>query len=86
MRSTQYTIRSIPPNLDKALRKQARDSGKSLNEVSVEALAKGAGLSKHRPVFTDLDWLIGSSKKSANELDESQKWINKLPQDLDNLV
>jgi len=40
----QYTIRNVPEHLDAALRAAARDQGKSLNEVAVQALTRGAGL------------------------------------------
>ncbi len=35
----QYSIRNIPPQLDAALRKRAKQLGKSLNAVALEALA-----------------------------------------------
>jgi hypothetical protein len=35
----QYTIRNVPDTLDEALRRVARERGKSLNEVAIEALA-----------------------------------------------
>lgn len=41
----QYTIRKVPDSLDTALRRRAREQGKSLNEVAIEALARGAGVS-----------------------------------------
>ena len=44
----QYTIRNIRDPLDAALRRSAREQGKSLNDVAIEALARGAGLSEHR--------------------------------------
>jgi hypothetical protein len=40
----QYTIRKVPDRLDEALRRTARERGKSLNEVAIEALARGAGV------------------------------------------
>ena len=40
----QYTIRNISPALDQALRRRAREQGASLNEVALEALARGAGV------------------------------------------
>ncbi len=48
----QYTIRGIPEIVDRALRRRARASGKSLNEAAIEALAEGTGVigitRKHR--------------------------------------
>jgi hypothetical protein len=40
----QYTIRGIPPAVDRALRARARASDESLNETAIAALAEGAGL------------------------------------------
>ena len=44
----QYTIRNVPDYLDSALRAAAREQQKSLNEVMLEALARGAGLNAVR--------------------------------------
>lgn len=40
----QYTLRNIPSRLDEALRRRAREEGKSLNEVALETLLAGMGL------------------------------------------
>ncbi len=34
----QYTLRNVPPHLDRALRLRAQEEKKSLNEVALEAL------------------------------------------------
>lgn len=60
MKSTQYTIRQVPPEVDKALRRKSREERKSLNEVVLDALKKGAGLSSQPVVHRDLNFLIGS--------------------------
>jgi len=59
----QYTIRDIPENLDKALRQTARQQGKSLNEVAIETLARGAGISGDRGRQRDLADIAGSWRK-----------------------
>lgn len=56
----QYTIRKIPGALDAALRRRAREQGRSLNEVAIEALARGAGLSEHRVRQRDLEDIVGT--------------------------
>jgi hypothetical protein len=56
----QYTIRNVPNYLDAALRDAARREGKSLNEVTVLALARGAGLSESPRRKRDLTDLAGS--------------------------
>lgn len=36
----QYTVRSIPPDVDRALKARARQLDKSVNQVVIEALAQ----------------------------------------------
>jgi len=59
----QYTIRDIPDALDKALRQAARQRGKSLNEVAIETLARGAGISGDRARQRDLADIAGTWRK-----------------------
>lgn len=56
----QYTIRSVPSDIDQALRQRALQENKSLNTVVVEALARGLELEAKPKVHTDLDELVGS--------------------------
>src|ERR1700742_654212 len=79
--STQYTIRSIPPKLDKTLRNQASKTGKSLNEVVLESLAKGAGVDIKGKTFKDLDWFAGAMKPDPG-FDEAIEWLDSLPKDM----
>jgi len=58
----QYTLRNVPTPLDAALRRSAREQGKSLNEVALEALAKGAGLNQRWPQ-RDLSDIAGTWRK-----------------------
>jgi hypothetical protein len=59
----QYTIRNIPHTLDDALRKTARERGKSLNEVAIEALARGAGVAGTLGRQRDLGDIAGTWRK-----------------------
>lgn len=59
----QYTIRNIPEHLDAALRSSAHQQGKSLNEVAIEALARGAGVSGVPRRQRDLRDIAGSWRK-----------------------
>jgi plasmid stability protein len=59
----QYTLRNIPDMLDTALRRRARELGKSLNEVALEALLEGAGLGGVRPRRRDLSDVAGTWKE-----------------------
>ena len=59
----QYTIRNVPDTLDEALRRAARERGKSLNEIAIEALARGAGISGERSRQRDLGDIAGTWRK-----------------------
>jgi plasmid stability protein len=62
----QYTIRNVPDTLDEALRRAARKEGKSLNEVAIEALARGAGVIEQSRPQRDLRDVAGSWRKDAD--------------------
>ena len=64
--STQYTIRTVPTAVDRALRRRARLEAKSLNTVAVEALTRGLELEAKTLEHTDLDALIGSWQEDGN--------------------
>jgi plasmid stability protein len=56
----QYTLRNVPPELDRALREKARREGRSLNDVAIEALRRmmevGPGAVRQR----DLADIVGT--------------------------
>jgi hypothetical protein len=56
----QYTLRKIPREVDKTLRQKARKEGRSLNEVAIEALSRGAGVELGIEKNHDLDFAIGT--------------------------
>lgn len=56
----QYTIRGIPAVVDKALRRRARTTGKSLNEAAIEALSEGVGVSGAPRKRRDLSDIAGT--------------------------
>jgi hypothetical protein len=56
----QYTIRNVPPNVDRALRHQAKSLGRSLNDVAAEALARGIGQLGAPVRHHDIDAVIGT--------------------------
>jgi hypothetical protein len=79
MKSMQYTIRGIPPALDRALRARARKTGKSLNKTALDALSYNTTLNeKKKTVHHDLDWFIGK-KRLDKSFDEAMKWHDSLP-------
>ena len=56
----QYTVRNIPHEVDRALRRKAAEMKQSLNEVLRRALLKEAGASGlERNLHHDLDHLAG---------------------------
>ncbi len=56
----QYTIRNIPQDVDRALRRRAREEGKSLNEVAVDALRRALGLTEEPVSQRDLKDVRGT--------------------------
>jgi hypothetical protein len=75
----QYTIRGIPPTVDDALRERARAAGKSLNEVALEALAEGAGVTSAPRQRRNLDDIVGTWKadKAFDEAIADQDQIDE---------
>jgi len=56
----QYTIRRVPESVDRALRKKAKEEGRSLNDVALEALRQAVNTSDQPRRYTDLDEFIGT--------------------------
>lgn len=81
MNSTQYTIRAVPFKLDQVLRKRAKKTGQSLNEVLVESLARGAGVNIDDHTYHDLDWFVGSQTLDES-FDEAMAWLDSAPKDI----
>lgn len=77
----QYTLRNIPPEVDRVLRRRAKEGGRSFNQVAVEALAAGAGVStKPRRDFSEV---IGSlTQKQAEDLEEEVRLQHQIDRDL----
>ena len=61
----QYTIRNVPDYLDATLRDVARREGKSLNQVAVAALVRGAGLAERECVKRDLSDIAGTWQEDS---------------------
>jgi len=59
-RTHQYTIRSVPEDVDQALRKKARAAGKSLNEIVLDVLSNETSTSSGPKLYHDLDFIIGT--------------------------
>ena len=62
----QYTVRRVSRALDKALRRRAREKGRSLNEATIEALSDGLGFGEEGVVRRDLSDIVGTWKREAS--------------------
>ena len=73
----QYTIRRVSPALDAELRREASETGSTLNAVVVQTLedAKLSSASEH----DDLDWFIGLMPAGAGDEADAQAWLDALP-------
>lgn len=60
MKTTQYTIRNIPEQIDRLVRLQAKKTHQSLNAVLLDILKRGVGIADEPMEFHDLDELVGS--------------------------
>jgi hypothetical protein len=77
----QYTIRGIPIDIDVALRERARAAGKSLNEVAIEALAEGIGVTAAGRQRRNLDDIVGTWKEDK-AFDEAIADQDQIDEDL----
>lgn len=55
----QYTLRNVPADVDRALRRAAHEQGKSLNQVAIETLERAVGVAEPRK-RRDLSDLVGT--------------------------
>ena len=81
MDAKQYTIRSVPVTVDRALRRRAKAEGKSLNAVAIEALERGLELEAKPQIHTDLDFLIGTWQEDP-EFDRAMKDFERIDEDM----
>ncbi len=62
MNTSQYTIRNVPLRLDRVLRKRAKLTGKSLNQLVIEDIAAQNNVVLSTPgnvPLQSLSWFIG---------------------------
>lgn len=74
----QYTIRNIPPAVDAALRRKAREERRSLNDVAIEALVRGLGLRDDAVRRRDLADVAGTwvADEATDEALDDQRRID----------
>jgi len=82
MSTLQYTIRNIPADVDRVIRKKAKLSGKSINQVIIDDMRHANGLNatnKLGGALAGLEWFVGSGDlddatlRAINEDDRIQK-------------
>jgi hypothetical protein len=79
--SVQYTLRAVPSEVDKALRRKARREGISLNRAALETLSTGLCLAGEPVLNRDLDFLAGTWVEDA-EFDAALQEQDKIDPDL----
>ncbi len=74
----QYTIRKLPARLDKLIRRRAKEEGKSLNTVAVEALMQAFGLRGSAQAYRDVSDLAGTwvDDAAVEEALEAQRVVD----------
>ena len=77
----QYTLRRVPPLVDRTLRQKAREERRSLNAVALEALERALGLIGKPIRHHDLDDLAGTWVEDA-EFDRAIKEMNEIDPNL----
>jgi plasmid stability protein len=76
----QYTLRNVPKELDRALKARAKLLGKSVNQVTLEALAQGMQQTLRR---RNLRTMPGSwSKSEAEAFEEALASQRSIDQEL----
>lgn len=79
--TVQLTIRGIPDSIAERLKGKAREQGKSLNRLVVEALITSAGMGEEPVEFHDLDWIAGSWVEDP-EFDEAVASFREVDEEL----
>lgn len=76
MSKIQYTIRDIPPSVDKVIRKRSKQTGKSFNQTVVDLLSLQTFGTTKPKIDANFSWLYGQ-----NTLDDSfDEAVKKLSQ------
>jgi hypothetical protein len=81
MKTIQYTIRGVPEQFDKVVRREAATTHQSLNTTLVKVLERGLGVVGDAVRHDDLDDLAGSWVKDA-EFDRAMMAMDKVDEAL----
>jgi hypothetical protein len=77
MTKNQYTIRNIPPAVDRVIRKRSQQSGKSFNQTVVEMLSLQTFGTVTPPVDNGFDWLYNRRTLDPS-FDEAVKELSQV--------
>ena len=76
----QYTIRNVPRELDRAMKARAKQLGKSVNQLALEALARALGVPIRR---RNLRSMPGAwSEREAKDFDRFLRDHRKVDEEL----
>lgn len=78
--SKRYTVRGISDALDLAIKQRAKEDGKSINSVVLEAIAIGLKLNIEPLEFSDHDDFIGTWREDP-EFDSAMKAFERIDED-----
>jgi len=83
----QITIRGIPDDIAKIIKKEAREKHLSLNKAFISLLEKATGVKSkkidRKTIYHDLDYLCGKwSEKDAEVFDKNLKSLRTIDEDL----
>jgi len=81
MSTIQYTIRNVPPAVDKVIRKRAAQSGKSFNHTVVELLTLQTFGSPTPLPDDNFDWLFNADTLDT-AFDQAQEDIASIDEKL----
>jgi len=79
------TLRGVPPDVARVIRRKADETGESVNRVVIKLLEEGAGVGKKRKrvLHHDLDGLIGAwSREEARSFDRALEHQRKIDPEL----
>ena len=81
MNKIQYTIRSVPLQLDKVLKKRAKQSGKSFNQTVIETLSQQTFGSPKVPKTNVFEELFGANTLDKG-FDEAIEQMSQIDEEL----
>ncbi len=82
----QLTIRGFGKDLEKAIRRLAREEGLSLNQAALKILRMGAGVEgepRKHVLGGSLDWFIGRwTEGEEKAFHKSVEWLERIDEEL----